>query len=176
MQAGKLPGKRFLQGIFEEQSEIRVVRDGYDIDAGFGGFADRGYDRLAFFGARRISRRVVREVQHDDRFSFIFLRQQRFAQSLRIEAAVRIIERIVHKLGAAADAEGQLVVFPVLIRNDDGVAGTGEQVGDDAESVRKRIGDDRIAESFALQGRILLDHLCAPGGTQLRLPGRRAYS
>ncbi|CDN43932.1 hypothetical protein BN871_DV_00020 [Paenibacillus sp. P22] len=174
MDSGEAAEQRFMDGILEEQAEVGVVRNGNDEDAFVGGRLEGGDDFPAFIRAGSVAGRIVREVQDDDRLAFVPLGEQRLAQAVGIEASFGGVERVFHDFGSAADAEGELVVLPVFIRYDDRIPGIGEQIGHDAQAMSESVGRDGIAERLGGEGRIVLDHLLAPCGPQLRLAGRRS--
>ncbi|MNI72149.1 hypothetical protein D3C73_1280710 [compost metagenome] len=132
MNVRKLAKERFLKRILEEETEIGVVAYRYDVDPFLSRPDDRVHNRVAFLETRRIACRIVREIQQHNGFAFILLSQERIQQPVAVEGHIFGEQRIIHELRTPADTEGQLIVLPVLVGIDDGVAWSGEQVGDDA--------------------------------------------
>jgi len=171
----QLSEQRFFQAVFKEQAKVGVVSDDNQLQTGIGHRFERSNDFVTFRHRRRIAGRVVREVEqhHGLLLAGGFLRQQRSLQAFAIELTASIVKLEVNHLSTTTHAKGQLVIFPILVGDDQRRAFVGEQVGNDADAVSQGIGHNRVAVGFTGEARIVLEHFFTPSAAQFWLTSRR---
>jgi len=76
--------------------------------------------------------------------------------------------------GAAAGAEGQVVVTPEHVRQYQVIPLVDEHVGNNGETVGKGIGDNGVAEVLIPLTRVFPQHFFPPECPQFRFAGRRS--
>ena len=121
----------------------------------------------------RVAGRVVGEVEAQDRLRLALATGQGRAETLDVDAPAGGEEREGLHPGPVPDPEEEVVVLPVLVGQEDRVAGVDEEVRHQRQGVGDPGGDDGGREALALQGGVLGQEGLPPGLAELGAAGGR---